>query len=53
MNMINECYGITKDSNTKDFMLIMEYFGSDLKHYLTNKFDNNKVMPIEIHYKRS
>ncbi len=37
---VNKCYGITQDPVTKDFMIITEYFRSDLKHYLTNEFDN-------------
>jgi len=37
---INKFYGITQDPVTKDFMIIMKYLGSDLKHYLTNEFDN-------------
>jgi len=37
---VNQCYGITQDPVTKDFMIITKYYGSDLKHYLTNEFDN-------------
>ncbi len=37
---VNKYYGITQDPVTKDFMIIRKYYGSDLKHYLTNVFYN-------------
>ena len=38
---IIECYGITQDPETKEFMLIMEYAnGGNLHNYLQKNFRN-------------
>src|SRR6266496_5258776 len=38
---INNYYGITQDPNTKNYMIIMNYFESrDLTHYITEEFFN-------------
>ena len=41
MAYIIKCYGITKDPETKEFMLIMEYAnGGNLHNYLQKNFRN-------------
>lgn len=36
---IARCYGISRDSKTKNYVLVMQYiFGGDLKHYLQNEY---------------
>jgi len=38
---INKYYGITQDSNTKNYMIIMDYYESrDLTHFITEDFFN-------------
>ncbi len=46
---LNSYYGITRDPNTKDFIIIMKYYKCDLKHYVTENFYNidwNKKLEI-------
>ncbi|GBB96585.1 hypothetical protein RclHR1_02790008 [Rhizophagus clarus] len=43
LNCISDYYGITQDSNTQDFIIIMPYYGlGDLRHYISNDFYNIK-----------
>src|SRR3990170_2077282 len=49
---LNEYYGITRDPSTKDFIIIMKYYKSDLKNYITKNFYNiewNKKLKILMH----
>ena len=49
---LNEYYGITRDPSTKDFIIIMKYYKSDLKNYITKNFYNiewNKKLKILLH----
>src|ERR1044071_2181700 len=39
---LNEYYGVTRDPSTKDFVIIMKYYRSDLRNYVTNDFYNIK-----------
>ena len=46
---LNEYYGITQDPETKDFIIIMKYYKSDLRSYITKDFYNiewNKKLKI-------
>ena len=49
---LNEYYGVTQNPSTKDFIIIMKYYRSDLRSYITNDFYNikwNKKLEILIH----
>src|SRR5688572_20643683 len=49
---LNEYYGITKNPDTEDFIIIMKYYKSDLRHYIVKDFYNlewNKKLKILIH----
>src|SRR5688572_11302587 len=49
---LNEYYGVTQDPSTKDFIIIMKYYKSDLRNYITKNFYNiewNKKLKILIH----
>src|ERR1043165_5918168 len=49
---LNEYYGVTRDPSTKDFIIIMKYYKSDLRSYITNDFYNikwNKKLEILTH----
>src|ERR1043165_9409290 len=49
---LNEYYGVTQNPSTKDFIIIMKYYRSDLRNYVTNNFYNidwNKKLKILIH----
>src|ERR1044071_2579805 len=49
---LNEYYGITQNPSTKDFIIIMKYYKSDLRNYITKNFYNiewNKKLKILIH----
>src|ERR1044072_3911325 len=35
---LNEYYGISKDPDTKNFVIIMKYYKSDLRNYIRNDF---------------
>ena len=35
---LNEYYGVTRDPSTKDFIIIMKYYKSDLRNYITKNF---------------
>src|ERR1044072_3489470 len=46
---LNEYYGVTRDPSTKDFIIIMKYYKSDLRNYITKNFYNiewNKKLKI-------
>src|SRR5436190_7704428 len=40
---LNEYYGITQNPDTKDFVIIMKYYKSDLKNYLTKSKDFHNI----------
>src|SRR3989440_3988825 len=49
---LNEYYGITQNPDTKDFIIIMKYYKSDLRNYITKEFDNikwDKKLKILLH----
>src|ERR1044072_7052193 len=49
---LNEYYGITQNPSTKDFIIIMKYYKSDLRDYITKNFYNiewNKKLKILMH----
>src|SRR5687768_4371780 len=35
---LNEYYGVTRDPSTKDFIIVMKYYKSDLRNYITKNF---------------
>ena len=37
---LNEYYGITQNPNTKDIIIIMKYYESDLRNYIEKDFYN-------------
>ena len=39
---LNEYYGVTQNPDTKDFIIIMKYYKSDLRNYITKEFGNIK-----------
>src|SRR6266498_5486671 len=46
---LNEYYGVTQNPDTKDFIIIMKYYKSDLRSYMTKDFYNiewNKKLKI-------
>src|SRR2546421_1866315 len=49
---LNEYYGITQNPDTKDFIIIMKYYKSDLRNYITKEFGNikwDKKLKILLH----
>src|SRR5688500_15782447 len=49
---LNEYYGVTKDPGTKDFIIIIKHYKSDLRNYVTKDFYNiewNKRLKILRH----
>ncbi|RHZ82923.1 hypothetical protein Glove_103g24 [Diversispora epigaea] len=32
------CYGLTKDSSTHDYMLVLQYYDNDLRHFLKDNY---------------
>ena len=36
---LNEYYGVTQNPDTKDFVIIMKYYKSDLRNYITKNKD--------------
>ena len=49
---LNEYYGVTRNPFTNDFVIIMKYYTSDLRNYITKNFYNiewNKKLKILIH----
>ncbi len=49
---LNEYYGVTRNPSTKDFIIIMKYYKSDLRTYITENFYNiewNKKLKILSH----
>src|SRR5688572_10075136 len=52
---LNEYYGVSRNPSTQDFIIIMKYYKSDLRNYITNDFYNlkwNKKLKILIHIAR-
>src|SRR6266540_1705284 len=39
---LNEYYGVTQNPNTKDFVIVMKYYKSDLRNYIKKDFYNIK-----------
>ena len=37
---LNEYYGVTQDPFTKDFIIIMKYYKTDLRSYIIENFYN-------------
>ena len=49
VNRVMRCYGITKDSETNDYMLMMDYAsGGDLHNYLQSNFTNTTWNKIKL-----
>src|SRR3989337_2157642 len=49
---LNEYYGVTQNPSTKDFIIIMKYYKSDLRTYMSKNFCNiewNKKLIILKH----
>ena len=49
---LNEYYGIAQNPDTKDFIIIMKYYKSDLRNYITKEFGNikwDKKLKILLH----
>ncbi len=52
---LNKYYGITQNPNTKDFIIIMKYYKSDLRNYITKNFykiEWNEKLEISKHISR-
>ncbi|RHZ48663.1 hypothetical protein Glove_543g37 [Diversispora epigaea] len=37
------CYGLTKDPTTQDFMLVLNYYDNDLRHFLKDNYHSLKL----------
>ncbi|RHZ48706.1 hypothetical protein Glove_543g49 [Diversispora epigaea] len=37
-NLLARCYGLTKDPTTQDYMLILNYYDNDLRHFLKDDY---------------
>ncbi|RHZ80414.1 hypothetical protein Glove_136g70 [Diversispora epigaea] len=35
-----ECYGLTKDPSTQDYMLVLNYYNTDLRHFLKDNYQS-------------
>src|SRR5688572_15565984 len=49
---LNEYYGISRDPSTKDLIIVMKYYKSDLRNYVTKNFYDiewNKKLKILLH----
>src|ERR1043166_9720158 len=49
---LNEYYGVTLNPSTKDFIIVMKCYKSDLRNYITENFYNiewNKKLKILMH----
>ncbi|RHZ59651.1 hypothetical protein Glove_362g56 [Diversispora epigaea] len=37
-SFLSTCYGLTKDPTTQDYMLVLNYYDNDLRHFLKDNF---------------